>query len=217
MSKPMVANGRLVQIGVAFKGNNTPNGRKRGYYWAVFQCLCGNKHIAQLYQVQHGRVMSCGCAVHDSENRGTHGKTGTKEYVAWQSLFGRCYRKSCRQFKDYGGRGIIVCDRWHSFENFFEDMGVATEGMSIDRKDNDGPYCKENCRWATRHQQSRNRRSNVLLEINGEIKCVTDWANHYGVSPITACLRIKNGVDPVIAVSLKSNRGKKWNSDHLVQ
>jgi len=96
-------------------------------------------------------------------------------------------------------------------------MGVAPEGMSIDRKDNDGPYCKDNCRWATRHQQSRNRRSNILLEINGETKCITDWANHYGVNPITAFFRIKNGIDPVVAVSLKSNRGKKWNSDHLVQ
>jgi hypothetical protein len=209
-----ISNGRLSQVGVSFKGSNTPQGRKRGYRWAVFQCQCGNRHIAQLYQVKHGRVLSCGCAVYDSENRKTHGMTGTKEHFAWKDMLARCSRESHVQFKDYGGRGISVCDRWKEFSNFFEDMGVAPAGTSIDRKNNNGGYSKENCRWATRKEQNRNRRNNILVTIDGVTQCATDWAIEYGISPVTALFRINKGVDPSVAVSAKPQKGKKWNSDH---
>lgn len=111
-----------------------------------------------------------------------HGMIKTHEYQSWGSMVTRCTNPKCRYWSHYGGRGIKICDRWlSSFLDFLEDMGKCPEGHSLDRINNDGNYEPSNCRWATRAQQSRNTRQNVMLTFNGKTQCLTDWAEEIGM------------------------------------
>jgi len=115
----------------------------------------------------------------------THGHTARGEssptYQAWAAMRHRCLRPSNPRFADYGGRGITVCERWSSFAAFLSDMGERPNGMQIDRIDNDGNYEPSNCRWATAKEQTRNRRNNRLLTIDGATKCLAQWSELSGV------------------------------------
>lgn len=110
-------------------------------------------------------------------------KPTTKEYRAWSGIKIRCYRPKSIGYKYWGGRGILVCDRWlHSYENFLADMGLApSEKHTLDRINNDGNYEPGNCRWATRKEQIHNRRCSRKLSINGETKTLLQWALLYNV------------------------------------
>ena len=105
-------------------------------------------------------------------------------------MLARCYNPKNKYYKNYGGRGVRVCERWHIFENFYADMGDPPEGMTLDRKDNDGDYCKENCHWATREEQMNNMRNNVWYEYQGENKTLTQWARHLDMKVITLWSRL---------------------------
>jgi hypothetical protein len=96
----------------------------------------------------------------------------------------RCHCPSNKAFPNYGGRGIVVCERWHGkdgFANFLGDMGVRPEGMTLERIDNDGPYSPENCRWATYEEQGRNKRNNRNITSGPRTMCATAWAKELGV------------------------------------
>lgn len=106
----------------------------------------------------------------------------SRVYMVWDAMKRRCDTPTHREWHRYGGRGIAVCQRWLVFENFLSDMGEPPEGLSLDRIDNDGPYSPENCRWATKARQQRNRRNVPTVTFNGETKTVPDWAEDLGIA-----------------------------------
>ncbi len=109
------------------------------------------------------------------------------------SMHSRCYNEKNAQFHRYGGRGITVCERWHSFENYYSDMGDLSDGMTVDRINNDGPYSPENCRAASYSQQARNKSNTPILCFNGESLALTEWAERLGLRRETLRNRILRG------------------------
>lgn len=167
-------------------------------YWTVKEwvdgkwlctCKCGTEKRQTSTRLKLGESFSCGCARRDGTFKGvtTHGLRDHYIYGIWHNMKVRCYRESNHAYKRYGGRGIKVCDRWlESVENLYADMGDRpTPSHSLDRINNDGNYCPENCRWATDAEQSRNTSANRLLTYKGKTMCLTDWANHLGMSNAT--------------------------------
>ena len=159
----------------------------------LFRCECGNEKILFGYVVVHKKVKSCGCYMKEHPSHLRHGMTRTPEHTVWVAMRGRCEYQSNDAYASYGGRGIYVCDRWKSFENFYADMGRRPRGTSLDRKDNDGPYSLDNCRWATKEQQTRNRRTTTFYEHDGVRLCLQDWAEKIGLSYKTVWQRYKTG------------------------
>lgn len=122
-----------------------------------------------------------------------HGMRHTREYSTWQSMLNRCRRPKTRSYERYGGRGITVCERWRTFENFLADMGPKPPGMSLDRIDNDGNYEPGNCRWATWSQQNRNKNNNTRLSYKGLTLPMSEWAERFGLSLNVLQLRLLKG------------------------
>ena len=144
-------------------GKRAPSGKNRRVW--LCKCSCGNTLEVFHGSLRSGNTKSCGCKRNEfiskaliALERGSHGKVGTKIYYCWDNMKARCSNPNSIAYKDYGGRGIIYDPHWESFENFYRDMGDCPEGMSLDRINVNGNYCKENCRWADRSTQSYNTR-----------------------------------------------------------
>jgi len=121
----------------------------------------------------------------------------------------RCTNPKATGYSRYGGKGIKVCSRWlGSFESFYADMGSRAEGMSIDRKNNDGSYCKDNCRWATRTEQGNNKGNNHNLTYKGQTKTLTQWAREVGLRWDTLLRRLSKGwtVEEALEIPLRGRR-----------
>lgn len=144
-----------------------------------------------------------------NRERATHRMTKSKPWKAWSSMRERCWRESHRFYSRYGGRGITVCERWDSFENFLSDMGPPPQGTWLDRIDNDGDYTPENCRWATPHQQANNRSSNVLVSHDGRTMTVAEWSRESGLERKTLEWRIRAGWAPSRAIETPSTFPRK--------
>lgn len=123
-----------------------------------------------------------------------HGMFGTRTYIAWTSMMGRCFNPNNASFKHYGGRGITVCERWKSFENFLLDMGVKpADHLSLERTDNNGNYEPGNCIWADIITQHNNTRRSVMKTYNGQTLTIAQWARKYGLRVDTLWRRLKAG------------------------
>ncbi len=136
----------------------------------LFQCDCGRPHVARSCHVKAGKIQSCGCLDSKPLKHGhSMGKT-SREYNSWQAMRFRCGNPNHAAYKNYGGRGIVVCDQWlNSFEAFLADMGHRPEGMTLDRIDTDGPYEPKNCKWSTWSEQQNNRRNTRKLPVKHDI------------------------------------------------
>jgi hypothetical protein len=136
-------------------------GRSRGYSAWLSLCDCGRRTVVAGGHLRNGHTKSCGCFRTDfSRNTFTkHGMRGSREYAIWNAMKTRCTNPNSIGWKYYGGRGIKVCRRWsRSFAAFYDDMGPCPRGRSLDRKNNNGNYTPQNCRWATPQMQRGNRR-----------------------------------------------------------
>jgi hypothetical protein len=132
---------------------------KGNAYW-ICQCECGIKKSFNGGNLKSKRSKSCGCRTGGwNTGKRYHGYTGTRTYKSWSKMKERCYNKNNNRYELYGGREITVCDTWHTFTNFLQDMGERPEGTSIDRIDSNGNYEPGNCRWSTISTQNSNRRS----------------------------------------------------------
>lgn len=147
----------------------------------------------------------------NSTNIANHKKP---EYRIWSGIIARCTKPRIKNYHNYGGRGITVCERWRSFDAFFTDMGPRPSPKhSVDRIDNDRGYSPDNCRWSTKREQLRNTRRNVNITIDGITRCTTEWAELKGIHPNLIYYRINElHWDPVKAVSTPNDRRRNRKS-----
>lgn len=171
---------------------------KSATYWNVV-CDCGEDRVVCSGALINGKSKSCGCLRAELSRTRTriHGESGvnkTPELRSWEMMRVRCNNPNNHKFPMYGGRGIKVCERWDSYENFLEDMGRRPSlNHSIDRINNNEGYFPENCRWATPKEQARNRSSNSLIEYDGRTQCIAAWCEEFGIGRCTLRARIKRG------------------------
>lgn len=191
--------GRLVVI------QRMDNAKNRKLRW-LCKCDCGKEKIILGYHLKSGHTKSCGCLRKEVTikrlsiiNKGNeyslkHGRSkNDKTYTSWRHMKDRCTNSNHKYWKDYGGRGITVCDRWlgeNGFIHFLEDMEEAPSGLTIERKQNDLGYFKENCEWATPEQQARNRRNNHYETYNGKTRLLVEWSAEIGIPYKTLYARI---------------------------
>lgn len=164
-------------------------------HWSC-RCSCGCLVVARGDHLRRGATRSCGASACRKPWRktgiGSRGNLSrSTEYVIWNGIVHRCTNPNYEGYRNYGARGIKVCDRWLDFQNFLADMGERPAGMSIDRIDNDGDYCPENCRWATQKEQARNTRSIRLIEHRGRTQPLSAWCEELGLPTST----LKNRLD----------------------
>ncbi|QAT48560.1 hypothetical protein EQM14_01505 [Caproiciproducens sp. NJN-50] len=184
--------GRLTVIS---KASNNIHGKAQ---W-LCKCECGKVKIVLADSLISGKTRSCGCLqkeIAPLNNPPKHGMSRTRLWTIWCGMKSRCYYPKNIAYKDYGGRGIKVCDEWlHDFLSFFKwsmKNGYA-ENLTIDRINYDGNYAPSNCKWSTYEEQENNRRDTVFLTISGIKLPVSEWARKVGISAATLRWRIDNG------------------------
>lgn len=177
------------------------------------RCICGNITTVRHGGLRNGNTRSCGCLSKEVSSRISykHGKSHTKEHNVWRKMIGRCSNPNVQKYHCYGGRGINVCERWTNssgFVNFLSDMGERpSDKHSIDRIDNNGNYEPSNCKWVT--NQHRNKRTNRVLTLNGESKCMAEWSEITGIRGATILTRLKLGWSEEKAITTPARKMKK--------
>lgn len=165
---------------------------------AVFVCLCDCGNIRKVLpkDFRKGKIKSCGACI-GRNNTGAYARN-PEIYKVWSGIMSRCHNTKDQNYYRYGGRGIRVCESWEKYENFERwvlENGGLKDGYSVDRIDNNGDYSPDNCRFATMRQQSRNRRSNTIIEYAGKSMCLIEWSEYLNMDYKALVSRNKRGWD----------------------
>lgn len=182
-----LTNNRYGRLLVIKRGANSKNGQARWYCI----CDCGvGKEIAS-WALVCGRTSSCGCLQRESAKKRptTHGYSRTPTYGSWLRMHARCNNPNSDQYQWYGAKGITVCKRWQSFENFLKDMGERPKGKTLDRINPDKGYTPSNCRWATPSEQMRNTHRSIHITFEGKKRPLKSLAEHLGIQYATLLYR----------------------------
>lgn len=206
--------GRLV---VMKRAENGKDGRVR---W-LCKCDCGNEKIVIAKLLINGCTKSCGClnsekAAERAHNRAKHGEYKTRLYSIWTGIKDRCYRPKTIGYKNYGGKGIKMCEEWQSYISF-RDWAIAngySNELTIDRINNEKDYCPENCRWATMKQQRHNSSQNRFIVYNNETHTIDEWSEITGINYHTISSRLRRGwnVADTLTKPVQKQRRKEKNN-----
>ncbi len=177
---------RLGKLRVVAEAGRSPRGQ------VLWRCVCDCGKEKTITALRTLKATSCGC------NR--HNMARTPEYRTWANMKDRCENPNCARYRDYGGRGITVCDAWQSFEAFYADMGPRPPNGTIERIDNHGNYEPMNCRWASNFEQQSNRRNNRRFTIDGRTQTLAQWVRESEASKTTIARRLDRGWSPKDAV-----------------
>lgn len=196
--------GRLTIIKQAGKN------KRRQSRW-LCRCDCQRMTIVLGHSLKSDNTRSCGCL--NIEQLTKHGHSTRNKisptYQSWLDMNQRCNNPNTKQYKDYGGRGITICKRWTKFSNFFKDMGKRPTKHTLDRMDNDKNYYKKNCRWATRKEQSKNRRNNRFETHDGKTQCLADWAEEVKIPASIIGWRLDHGWSIEMSLTTPIRKRKK--------
>lgn len=193
--------GRLVVVGIVKRDSN---GRA---YWNC-KCDCGNEVVVRHDSLQCGHAKSCGCfKIGETSACYKHGKRNTRLFRIWSLMRTRCYNSHNKLYKDYGGRGISICDEWQDFQTFY-DWAMTNSyavDLTIDRINVNGNYEPSNCRWVTMAEQCNNKRNNVCYFVNGETLNTSQIAKKYGITYGALKARLARGwsIDKAITAPLR--------------
>jgi hypothetical protein len=199
---------------IGFETEQRASGKKK--VMAICSCLCGKVVKIEKVNISSGNTSKCtecakksrskkhirhGCSIAMKESN----PEGYNLYTRWQSMKRRCYLETDSHYKNYGGRGISVCDRWReSYENFASDMGFPpTKNHQLDRIDNDGNYEPENCRWVSMKDNSNNKTNSRIIEAFGKSMTQAQWAEKTGIKRETIAMRLRRGWSAELALSKK--------------
>lgn len=192
-----------------------PHGNSKSVYWLCY-CDCGNKDVEVRGScLTSGHTVSCGCYISERliKVNTKHGGFGTRLYNIWQGMKKRCYKEDDKDYENYGGRGILICDEWKDDFSCFQEWAITSgyqENLTIDRINNNGNYEPHNCRWTTVKEQSNNKRNNHLITIANRTQTLSQWLDELGIPKNKYLWRINNGWSELEALEyIPRNKNRK--------
>lgn len=185
--------------------------KNRSNQW-LCKCDCGKEVVCYQYNLERGTSTSCGClrSYYAKKTRSCHGESTGKLYKKWSSIKTRCYNKNTPCYKNYGGRGIKMCDEWLDFWNFREwaYKNGYSEGLTLERIDVNGNYEPSNCKWIPMEEQAINKRNNSFIEYGGKRQTISQWSKELGVGKEVLSYRYRAGWAPEECLFGKKTAGK---------